>query len=278
VLHRFSLDGSPEGLLGRCPAPGARTRFGQINDLAVTPRRTMYVADGITSMIERFGPGGTTVGSFAAVHPSTVATDGSSVYVSNLEADTLEKRSPDGRLVATSNVSLIEAVAPARNGQVYALTVFGQVVVLPPIGEGSRPLRSWWLRGYAPHSGGLDPQGICLDGAGNVWVADIRHNNIQKYSPTGRLLLIWGRGGTGPNRFHTPTALTVDGRGHLFVADSGNNRVQEFDLAGRFLASFGRQGEAMGQFLTPEGIGTDAHGDIFVGDRGNDRVQELVWH
>jgi tripartite motif-containing protein 71 len=150
------------------------------------------------------------------------------------------------------------------------------VVVLPPIGKGIKPARRWWLKGFSRGSGGLDPQGICIDGQGNVWVADNRHNNVQKYSPSGRLLMMWGRQGTSPNRFNDPNSITVDGRGHLFVADSGNNRVQEFDLRGRFLASYGRQGMAPGQFQHPTGIGADSRGNIFVGDRLNDRIQELV--
>jgi sugar lactone lactonase YvrE len=277
VLHRFALDGTPQSLVGTCPAPEARTFFGQLNDLAVTSDGTVQVADGIESKVFRIAPSGTITGAFNAVHPSTVSTDSQgNIYVPNFQIDALEKHAPGGKLLARTQGFAIEASAVARNGNVFALTVFGEVLALPPVGRGNKPIRRWWLQGYRRGSGGLDPQGITLDGRGNVWVADIRHNNIQKYSPSGRLLLIWGRGGTGPNRFHNPTGLTVDGRGHLFVLDSGNDRVQEFDLAGRFLATFGREGQALGQFLGAFGIGADASGNIFVGDRGNDRIQELV--
>jgi tripartite motif-containing protein 71 len=277
VLHQFGFDGTPMALLGMCPSPGARTLFGQINDLAVTPGRLAYVADDITGRIDRIAPSGAMAGGFDATHPSTVTTDRQgNIYVPDLERDVLEQHAPDGRLLASTAGLAIEASAVARNGAVYALTVFGEVLVLPPVGHGARPLRRWWLNGYARGTSGLDPQGICLDGQGNVWVADIRHNNIQKYSPSGRLLLIWGRDGTGPSRFHNPNGLTVDGRGDLFVLDGGNDRVQEFDLRGRFLAMFGREGQAPGQFLSPWGIGADANGNIYVGDRGNDRIQELV--
>jgi DNA-binding beta-propeller fold protein YncE len=216
------------------------------------------------------------VGAFAATHPSSVTTDSQgNVYVADLPNGTLEKRAPDGHLLAASPDGFIEAAAIARNGQVYALDAFGHLLVLPLVGRGSKPIRQWWLNGYSGQ-GGLISHGICLDGQGNIWVADIRHNNIQKYSPSGRLLLIFGRGGTGPRRFQNPASVTVDGRGHLFVADSGNNRIQEFDLKGHFLASFGREGQAPGQFLQAEGIAADAHGNIYVGDRHNDRIQELV--
>lgn len=276
VIHVFAQDGTPQTLLGTCPSPNARTLFGQINDVALGPGGTIYVADGITSEIYRVARGGRIVSSFAANHPSSVTTDSQgNVYVADLPNGTLEKRTPDGRLLASSADGFIEAAAIARNEQVYALDGFGHLLILPPVGRGSKPIRQWWLNGYAGQ-GGLTPHGIGLDGQGNIWVADIRHNNIQEYSPSGRLLLIFGKGGTGPRRFHNPTGVTVDGRGHLFVADSGNNRIQEFDMSGHFLASFGRDGQAPGQFLQPEGIATDAHGNIYVGDRGNDRIQDLV--
>jgi sugar lactone lactonase YvrE len=277
VVHVFGLDGTGQALLGSCPATGTRTLFGQINALAFGGGGTVYVADGITSKVVRVASGGHFLDSFEANHPSSVSTDASgNVYVANLPNGTLDKRTSSGHVLASSPDGFIEASAVARNGRVYALDAFGHVLLLPPIGHGSKPIRQWFLNGYAQESGGLDPVGICLDGQGNVWVADIRHNNLQEYSPSGRLMLIFGRLGTRPRQFHNPGACTVDGRGHIFVDDIMNNRVQEFDLNGRFLAAFGRQGQAPGQFQQPEGIAADAHGNIYIGDRGNDRIQELV--
>jgi sugar lactone lactonase YvrE len=277
VIHVFGLDGTPQALLGTCPAVDAHTLFGQINAIAAGGSGTVYVADGITSKVSRVAAGGRFMDSFEANHPSSVSTDAAgNVYVANLPNGTLQKRTPSGRVLASSPDGFIEAAAVAPSGNVYALDAFGHVLVLPPIGHGSKPLRKWSLNGYAAESGGLDPVGICLDGQGNVWAADIRHNNLQKYSPSGRLLLIFGRLGTKPRQFHNPGACTVDGRGHIFVDDIMNDRVQEFDLSGRFLAAFGRQGQAPGQFQQPEGIAADAHGNIYIGDRGNDRIQELV--
>jgi hypothetical protein len=236
----------------------------------------VFVADGIESSIDRYSPTGKPAGSFAFEHPSTIATDrAGNAYVPNLPRTELDKRSPSGVLLARTTNTFVDAVAVGGRGRIYGLTPFGQVSVLPPVGHGFRPMRQWFLQGYTRNSGGVDPEGICLDGQGNIWVADVRHNNIQKYTPTGRLLRIWGRQGTGPYRFHNPTGLTVDGRGHLFIVDGENNRVQEYDLRGHFLAVYGRQGQAPGQFNHPIGIAADRQGNIYVGDRGNDRVQVL---
>ncbi len=277
VLHQFAPDGTNPVLYGTCPSSGARTLFGQINDLAVGTGGRLYVADGITSSIVRIDPAGNIAGVFAATHPSAVATDRSgNLYVPDLQHGTIEKHAPNGQLLAKTVVSPVEATAISPSGRVYALTAFGDILILPPVGQGSVPLRRWRMVGYAGDAGGLSPSGICLDGAGNVWVTDTRHNNIQEYSPWGRLLLIWGRGGSGPNRFQNPSGLTIDGRGHLFVLDSGNNRVQEYDLHGHFRATFGREGQAPGQLHAPYGIAADSNGSIDIGDRGNDRIQQLI--
>jgi sugar lactone lactonase YvrE len=277
VVHVFGLDGTPEALLGTCPTAGAHTLFGQINGLAPAPAGTVYVADELSGTVDRVGAGGRMVASFGASHPPSVGSDGAgNVYVPNIPKGTLEKRSPTGKLLGSSTAVFIESAAVAPNGQIYALGLIGHVLVLPPIGHGNKPLRQWLMNGYTASSSGLDPVGICLDGQGYVWVADIQHNNLQEFSPKGRLLRIFGHLGSKPGLFHNPGACTVDGRGHLFVDDIMNNRVQEFDLRGHFLASFGRQGQATGQFQQPEGIAADAHGNIYIGDRGNDRIQELV--
>ena len=276
VLHQFAPDGTNPLLYGTCPIPNARTLFGQINALAVGTAGRLYVADGITSTVDRIGPTGAITGIFSSNHPSAVTTDRhGNLYVPDPQNDTIQQYTPDGLFLRQTVMPLVESTAIAPNGNVYVLTAFGDVLVLPPIGHGNVPLRRWRMVGYAS-SGGLSPSGICLDGAGDVWLADIRHNNIQEFSSSGRFIRMWGRGGSGVNRFQNPSGLTVDGRGHLFVLDSGNNRVQEYDLRGHFLATFGREGEATGQLRSPAGIAADARGAIYVGDRGNDRVQELV--
>jgi sugar lactone lactonase YvrE len=276
VLHRFAPDGTPEALLGQCPS--ASTLFQQLQGLAHASDGTLYAADPVASKVFRITPAGVIVGSFDTNHAEMVATDWQdNVYVPDLLHNALDKYSPNGTLLAQTTGFAFENVAIApRTGTIYALTAFGELLVLPPVGHGNKPTRHWWLNGFTRDEGGLSPQGICLDGQGNIWVADIRHNNIQKYAPSGRLLKIWGRQGTGPNRFRNPNALTVDGNGHLFVVDGSNNRVQEFDLHGRFLAMYGREGMAPGQFQNPFGIAADAQGNIYIGDRDNDRIQELV--
>ena len=132
----------------------------------------------------------------------------------------------------------------------------------------------WGLQGSAP--GLLEyPQGIGVDAAGVLYVADTRNHRIQKFSADGTFLAAWGELGTGPGQFDYPTRLAVDRRGTVYVADSRNGRIQTFSLSGDFLGAWDEAGEAPGQFLSPFAVAVDPEGNVYVSDTGRGDVQKL---
>ena len=54
------------------------------------------------------------------------------------------------------------------------------------------------------------PEGICLDPAGNIYVADRSNNRIQKFDLDGNLLLNFGGLGTEPGQFADPDDVALD--------------------------------------------------------------------
>jgi DNA-binding beta-propeller fold protein YncE len=145
-----------------------------------------------------------------------------------------------------------------------------------------------------------------IDAQENIWIVDEAANQVIKFSPEGRVLMVMGRkpeavtvrlppaaatppapggggrgtgappgsGGAG-DQFTRPSDVAWDGEGNIFVADGhgANARVAKFDKNGRFLASWGSRGSDPGQFNTPHSIAVDARGDIYVADQGNKRIQ-----
>ena len=81
-----------------------------------------------------------------------------------------------------------------------------------------------------------DPQGLAVDGNGNLYVADMGNHRVQKFGPSGQFLLKWGAQGSGDGQFDFPSGIAVDGDGNVYVADSRNCRVQKFSPSGEFLA------------------------------------------
>jgi len=78
------------------------------------------------------------------------------------------------------------------------------------------------------------PQGVAVDGSGNVYVADTTNCTIRKITRDGVVTTLAGTAtscgsadGTGAAaRFSRPEAVAVDGSGNVLVADTANNAVR----------------------------------------------------
>jgi DNA-binding beta-propeller fold protein YncE len=130
-----------------------------------------------------------------------------------------------------------------------------------------------------------------------MWVTGNNDGIIQKYGPTGKLLIQVGTRGkfdsadgtnktkgnnTAKDQFYNPAGIQVDpGNGNLYVADGyGNRRVVVLDPQGKFLYQFGKQAT---QEETNDGTGgafaqvvhcitLSNEGLLYVCDRQGDRV------
>ena len=145
------------------------------------------------------------------------------------------------------------------------------------------------------------PNGIhgCTAGPhGNIYVAGMKDGIIQKYSPTGKLLLQIGTRGvvdtstgnlmgralnSGHDSFFKPAAIAIDPtNGDIYVADGyGNSRIAVFNKEGHFLRQWGRPGSLAQEKAGVGGvfalvvhcvnIGND--GLVYVCDRQGDRIE-----
>ncbi|MGA2599445.1 MAG: FG-GAP-like repeat-containing protein, partial [Bryobacteraceae bacterium] len=84
-----------------------------------------------------------------------------------------------------------------------------------------------------------NPQGVAVDAAGNLYIADTGNNRIRKVSLSGVITTIAGTGASGFSgdgglaaaaQLSAPTGIAVDGAGNLYVADAGNQRVRQLSL------------------------------------------------
>jgi DNA-binding beta-propeller fold protein YncE len=121
------------------------------------------------------------------------------------------------------------------------------------------------------------PHGLRIDRDDNLWTTDDGNHTVLKLSPTGKVLLVLGRRGSGEEAtwlFNKPADVGFGSNGDVYVADGyGNSRVMRFDRDGRFIKAWGRYGTEPGQFDLPHTIVVDKRDRVYVGDRENKRIQ-----
>jgi Uncharacterized conserved protein len=215
---------------------------------------------------------------YVAVDPNT-----EDVYVSDRLREDVDVYSPDGKYLRAFKPAgpLGKGANPlglafGPEGDLYMTDVRGKkrdqrVLVFKTDSE--KPLRRIGKPGDL-----WFPNGIAVDGDGNVYVADSDNGRLQIFDKSGKLVNSIARG-VGEGDLGLPRGVALDGA-HLFVVDTTAHTVKIYDRPGnvsdvpRYLGSFGIEGVGDDQFQYPNGIAVGG-GKIYVTDRENDRVQ--VW-
>ena len=133
---------------------------------------------------------------------------------------------------------------------------------------------------------------VKVDRQDNVWVTDKGSDMVIKFTPEGRVAMVFGRKQEAadedtaplkhpnpplpsePGRFRQVTDVAWDTAGNTFISDGYiNSRVAKVDKDGNWLKSWGDRGKGPGQFHTPHSIAVDANNMVYVADRSNRRIQ-----
>jgi uncharacterized protein (TIGR03437 family) len=124
------------------------------------------------------------------------------------------------------------------------------------------------------------PQGVAVDSAGNVFIADTLNNKIRKVTPGGTISTF----GSSAN-LNQPYGVTTDSAGNVYVAEFGGHRVRRISADGgtvTTVAGNGNQGYSgdggapTGAMLNgPKSVAFDSVGNIYIADGGNNRVRKI---
>jgi len=138
------------------------------------------------------------------------------------------------------------------------------------------------------------PQGLAMDAAGNLYIADTGNNVVREVNAlTKSITTIAGTGVAGYNQdsilaqkamLSSPWGVAVGLDGSVYIADLDNNRIRKINAAG-FIStvagdgtrSFGGDGSAAisAQLNAPAAVVLDPAGNLYIADSGNNRVREL---
>ena len=140
------------------------------------------------------------------------------------------------------------------------------------------------------------PDGIALDSAGNLYIADTANNRILYY-PAGSATAtrVYGQGGSftsntannggiSANSLSGPLGLALDSSGNLYATDFSNNRVlyypagsttatRVYGQGGSFTSNTVNNGGVSANSLnSPIGLALDSSGNLYIADNANFRV------
>jgi len=121
------------------------------------------------------------------------------------------------------------------------------------------------------------PDGIAVDGSGNVYVADTSGAAIRKVTPAGAVTTV----AAGLDH---PGGLAVDGSGNLYVGNLGDSTIRKVTSGGSvsiLAGTAGVEGSADGtgaaaSFGVPAGVAVDGSGNVFVADQLSHTIRKIT--
>lgn len=160
------------------------------------------------------------------------------------------------------------------------------------------------------------PQGVFLDTAGNIFVADSLNNVVRVVNTSAQPITIDGSPSIQPGYVQTvvgtqyaytgscsaspatnlclPTGIFVDGSENIYIADNNNLAIREFSASGALSTVAGTIGSECTTYRTtgcgngasatavtaqlnyPNGVFVDSSGDIYIADSEDFVVREVV--
>ncbi|OHB83164.1 MAG: hypothetical protein A2V98_05765 [Planctomycetes bacterium RBG_16_64_12] len=110
-----------------------------------------------------------------------------------------------------------------------------------------------------------DPQDLCVDSAGGIYVSDAANDRISVWDSQGKFSHWIGDAGSQLGQFAHPGGVEVDSDGFLYVADTFNHRVQKLSADGLVSLEVEDLG-SWGRFRMPVAVTMDAEGNLYVAD------------
>ena len=176
---------------------------------------------------------------------------------------------------------------PAAPGNVAAVAVAVVATVTTLAGSGTKA----YAEGIGTAASFASPEGLVLDSASNLYVADGANQRIRRIAiASGQTVTVAGTGAQGADdgsptaaTFKYPGGLAIDGSGTVYVADTFNNKIRRVTAAG-FVSTLAGSGEignmdglgAAATFGSPYGIAVDAAGNAYVGDSGFNSIRKIT--
>jgi sugar lactone lactonase YvrE len=270
----------PNGFAGDS-GPASASVLNMPTGIAVDSSGNAYIADSKNLRIRK-------IPSVASVGPSISTVAGNGVY----------SFSGDGGQANKAQMNLPHGVAVGVDGSVYVSDSANNVVRKIAVNGAISTIAGNGSAGFGGDAGNGPaaqlnaPEGVAVDGLGNVYIADSANNRVRKVASTGTITTFAGTGTAGSAgdngpaasaQLNAPFGLALDAAGNLYVTEFGGNRVRKISatgaistVAGNGVAGYAGDGSqaANAQLSGPKAVAADAAGiNIYIADTNNNRVR-----
>ncbi len=233
--------------------------FTQATNLAIDKSGNL-VASVFGDAIMRIAPDGTitTLAAAPSGAASGMAFDAAgNLLLADPRTDAINRLAPDGTLTRLYGGTFAgpQFAAYDAAGNLYVSNESQSITKVTPAGVASVFID--------PPAGGWAPEGLAIDGAGNLYVADAQHGAIDKVAPDATVTSFVASG----QGLVQPEGLAFGPDGDLYVADLGQNTVSKVTPAGVLSTVVGQGGIAK-----PLGLAFDSAGNLYVANGGISRV------
>ena len=274
------------------PAVGARLNFPRA--VAVDGSGNLYIADDGNHLIRRVDTGGI----ITTIAGTGEGTGEERYYQGGYSGD--GGAAVEARLYGPIDLAVDGAgnlyIADSSNHCIRRVDASGIITTVAGVGNS----------GYSGDGGpAVDaqlrfPNGIDVDEAGNLYIADSGNDRIRQVDASGIITTIAGVGIGRLNRRDGPASLAamdrvgdvaVDSAGNLYIADTGNQHIRRVDTRGIITTIAGTTNilgyAAVGynwdsgpafevRLAEPFGIAADKSGKVYIADTMNHRIRVLT--
>jgi len=304
------IAGGPDSLLSTEDGFYPNPPYSEIAGIAVDSAGNIYIADYLDYRVREISGGAVATiagnGTFGYSGDGGPATSAQVTYPDGIAVDSagnLYVSEIDGRIREISKGIITTAAGngtfgfggdngPATSAQLYlpqgiAVDSAGNLYIADEYNNRVREVSNGIMttlagsatQGYAGDGGpataaGLFmPQGVTVDSAGNVYIADTDDGRVREVSN--------GAITTAAGNLGHPTQVTADGAGNVYISDANGVRKLSggivSSVAGNGTIGFSGDGgpATSAQLFAAYGIAVDSAGSVYIADAGNNRIRKV---
>lgn len=245
--------------------------------LAMDNAGNLFIADSENNRIRRVSPGGI-IATVAGQSSQGSSGDGGPAVSATFVSPTALAFDGSGNLYV-ADVFHIRRISPS--GIVTAVAGNGSVGFA---GDGG-PAKNAEFKG---------PDGLAIDAAGDIYIADSNNFRIREITPDGIINTVAGTGAQGYSgdggpavaaELNYPYDVAMDTTGNLLIADAENGRIRRISASGMITTIAGNGSFAFGgdggpalnaSMYAPSAVVMDVSGNLFIVDSNNHRIREVL--